>query len=56
MFKNKDKNKDKNKEYVNIDIDISDELFLKIAELAHDCDITINHMFNRILKCYIDDK
>ncbi len=37
-------------EFKTIEIDIDDNLFLKIAKAAHERDITINSMINNIIK------
>ena len=42
--------KKKPTEKVDIEIDISDDLFLKVAKAAHERDITINTMINNIIK------
>ena len=42
--------KKKPTEKVDIEIDISDDLFLKVAKAAHERDITINSMINNIIK------
>jgi len=41
------------KEYVDVEIEISDEDFLNIAKMAHEKDITINQMMNQILEKYM---
>jgi hypothetical protein len=38
------------KGYIAVDVDITDETFLKIAKLAHEKNITFNSMCNEILR------
>ena len=47
--------KKKPTEKVDIEIDISDDLFLKVAKAAHERDITINSMINNIIKDKLHD-
>ena len=47
--------KKKPTEKVDIEIDISDDLFLKVAKAAHERDITINTMINNIIKDKLHD-
>ena len=42
-------------EFKTIEIDIDDNLFLKIAKAAHERDITINTMINNIIKDKLHD-
>ena len=42
-------------EFRTIDIDIDDNLFLKVAKAAHERDITINTMINNIIKDKLHD-
>ena len=42
-------------EFKTIEIDIDDNLFLKIAKAAHERDITINSMINNIIKDKLHD-
>jgi len=42
-------------EFKTFEIDISDNLFLKVAKAAHERDITINSMINNIIKDKLHD-
>ena len=41
--------------HLDIEIDIDDDLFLKVAKAAHERDITINTMINNIIKDKLHD-
>lgn len=43
------------KPYVNIEVDIPDELFLELAKLAHEQDVTFNELCNKIIKEKLKD-
>ena len=36
-----------------IEVDLTDDEFLRVAKMAHERDITFNEMVNRILEWYI---
>ena len=42
--------------HLDIEIDIDDDLFLKVAKAAHERDITINTMINNIIKDKLHDQ
>jgi len=42
--------KDKVEKFTVLELDIPDELFLQLAKLAHEKDITFNKMFELIIK------
>jgi len=44
------------KNLVEIKIDMDDELFFKIAVIAHEKDITFNELCNLMLKEYFENK
>ena len=41
-------------EMVDVEIDITDETFLKLAKMAHEKDITFNQLCNEILREQIE--
>ncbi len=45
---------EKNTEYETIQIDMSDDDFLRLAKIAHEHDITFNQLVNRLLMEYIE--
>lgn len=38
-----------------IEVDLTDAEFLKVAKMAHERDITFNEMVNRILEWYLSE-
>lgn len=45
----------KNDDRIDIDIELPDDAFAKLCEIAHDRDITLNDLCNNILKDYLDE-
>lgn len=49
----KDDKKQAEEQYKEVEVNLDDETFLKIAKIAHAHDVTFNQICNRILRGYI---